>query len=37
MKNGQVIVDGQQMSIMEILNISSYRIPSATVSLKYGI
>lgn len=33
LKNGQVKVNGQQMSVNEILNISTYYIPSATVNL----
>lgn len=33
LKNGQVKVNGQQMSITEILNISSYYIPQAVVNL----
>jgi len=33
LKNGLVKVNGQQMSITEILNISTYHIPSATVNL----
>jgi hypothetical protein len=33
LKNGQVKVNGQKMSIAEILNISTYHIPSATVNL----
>lgn len=33
LKNGQVKVNGQQMSVYEILNISTYHIPEATVSL----
>jgi hypothetical protein len=33
LKNGQVKVNGQQMSETEILNISTYYIPSATVDL----
>jgi hypothetical protein len=33
LKNGQVKVNGQPMSITEILNISTYYIPSATVNL----
>ena len=32
-KNGHVKVNGQQMSMTEILNISTYYIPSATVDL----
>jgi hypothetical protein len=32
-KNGQVKVNGQTMAIAEILNISTYHIPSATVNL----
>jgi hypothetical protein len=32
-KNGQVKVNGQQMTVAEILNISTYHIPSATVDL----
>jgi hypothetical protein len=33
LNNGQVRVNGQQMSVAEILNISTYHIPSATVNL----
>lgn len=33
LKNGKVQVNGQQMSLTEILNISTYYIPSATVNL----
>lgn len=33
LKNGQVKVNGQQMSVTEILNISSYYIPMASVNL----
>jgi hypothetical protein len=33
LKNGQVKVNGQQMSVTEILNISTYHIPAATVNL----
>lgn len=33
LKNGQVKVNGQQMSVPEILNISTYHIPGATVDL----
>lgn len=33
LKNGQVKVNGQQMSVTEILNISIYHIPAATVDL----
>lgn len=33
LKNGQVKVNGQKMSVAEILNISTYHIPSATVNL----
>jgi hypothetical protein len=33
LKNGSVKVNGQQMSIAEILGISTYHIPAATVSL----
>jgi hypothetical protein len=33
LKNGQVKVNGQQMSETEILNISTYHIPGATVDL----
>lgn len=33
LKNGHVKVNGQQMSVGEILNISTYYIPSATVDL----
>jgi hypothetical protein len=33
LKNGQVKVNGQQMSVTEILNISTYHIPGATVAL----
>jgi hypothetical protein len=33
LKNGQVKVNGQKMSVTEILNISTYHIPGATVNL----
>ena len=33
LKNGQVKVNGQQMSVTELLNISTYRIQGATVDL----
>jgi hypothetical protein len=33
LKNGHIKVNGQQMSITEILNISTYYIPDATVNL----
>src|SRR5687767_5324092 len=33
LKNGQVKVNGQQMSVTELLNISTYHIPGATVGL----
>lgn len=33
LKNGHVKVNGQQMSLTEILNVSTYYIPSATVNL----
>jgi hypothetical protein len=33
LKNGKVKVNGQQMTVAEILNISTYHIPSATVNL----
>jgi hypothetical protein len=33
LKNGQVKVNGQQMSETEILNVSTYHIPAATVDL----
>ncbi len=33
LKNGQVKVNGQQMSETEILNVSTYHIPAATVNL----
>ena len=33
LKNGQVKVNGQQMSIAEILNVSTYHLPAATVNL----
>lgn len=33
LKNGQVKVNGQEMSVYELLNISTYHIPEATVSL----
>jgi hypothetical protein len=33
LKNGQVKVNGQKMSVTEILNISTYHIPAATVTL----
>jgi hypothetical protein len=33
LKNGHIKVNGQQMSITEILNISTYYIPEATVNL----
>lgn len=33
LKNGQVKVNGEQMTVAEILNISTYHIPGATVNL----
>ena len=33
LKNGHVKVNGQQMSVYELLNITTYHIPDATVSL----
>lgn len=36
LKNGKVKVNGQQMSVNEILNIKTYNIPSATVNLNTG-
>jgi hypothetical protein len=33
LKNGHVKVNGQEMSVAEILNISTYYVPSATVNL----
>lgn len=33
LKNGQIKVNGQKMSVAEILNISTYHIPAATVNL----
>lgn len=33
LKNGQVKVNGEQMSVTELLNISTYHIPGATVDL----
>jgi len=36
LKNAQVKVNGQQMSVTEILNIKTYNIPSAIVNLNTG-
>jgi hypothetical protein len=36
LKNAQVKVNGQQMSMTELLNIKTYYIPSATVNLNTG-